>query len=124
MKINCDEALRAFKSPTAIYFDIMNPQILLGRILQKFIDQGYSQYKDYKRFTFLHYAKSSFYVGRENGKNTRIPFAKILLAIEAYQQNPGWYDEGPAKLREAGITHITSPTHSLLHLLEKKDFVI
>jgi hypothetical protein len=102
----------------------MQPEIILGRLLQRFIDQKSSQFLDYNRFVFLRFDKTKVYVGRENGADTPIPFAKILRAINAYQTNPDWYDEGPVKLREAGITHITSPVHSLLHLLAKQDYTI
>lgn len=57
----------------------------------------------------------------EKGADTREPFEKILVAIDAYKENPELYNEGPSKLRDYGITHITSPIRSILHLLPKEE---
>jgi len=46
----------------------------------------------------------------------------LLMGIEAYQSNPSLYEQGPAALREFGITHVTSPIYAMLHLLSKKEF--
>ncbi len=97
-------------------------KILLGRILQKFIDRGFSQVPDYNKFTYISHNSSKVIVGREKGKDTDIPFAKVLKVIEAYQLNPDDYEQGPSKTRDYGIKHINSPIWSMLHLLEKGDY--
>ncbi|SHE45459.1 hypothetical protein SAMN05444008_101439 [Cnuella takakiae] len=100
----------------------MDPKILLGRVLQKMLDQGFSQYANYNRFNYIRHNKNEIVVDRENGQPTKIKFSKILIAIEGYTLNPEWYDCGPSKLRALGLTHITSPIHSMLHLLTKNDY--
>lgn len=100
----------------------MSPDKLLEKILTRFSQSGFSQVASYNRFTYLRATNSSVYVGRENGEDTNVSYAKILRGIEAYQQNPDWYDEGPSKLREASLAHITSPIYSLLHLLKKEEY--
>ncbi len=56
-------------------------------------------------------------VTREDGKDTRIPFAKIAESVNAVRKDPKIYSGGPSKLRDHGITHINSPLWALLHLL-------
>ncbi len=98
----------------------MDSKIILGRLLQKFIDLQVSQFADYNEFGFVSLSVSSVTVSRENGDDTPLPFKKIITAIEGYQRNNELYDLGPAALRDLGITHINSPIHSILHLLSKE----
>jgi hypothetical protein len=65
----------------------MESKIILGRILQRFIDQGYAQVDGYNRFGFIEFKNQEVWVTREKGKNTKVPFAKILDGIEAYRNN-------------------------------------
>jgi hypothetical protein len=97
----------------------MKEYILLGRILQKFKDSGQVQVTGYNRFQYVSETENSVTVLRENGKEAKIPFKRLLIGIEAYQEDPNLYDEGPSALRAFGLTHITSPIWSLLHLLDK-----
>lgn len=62
-------------------------------------------------------------VSRENGKDTRIPIAKLETGVSAVRQDPQIYDEGPSWLRDYGITHINSPVWSLLHLVTKSEIL-
>jgi len=100
----------------------MDSNILLGKILQRFQDKKTSQFKTYNSFGYLRETKNAVYVTRENDKETRIPFKKILIGIDVYKTNSALYDAGPTELRNYGITHINSPIHSLLHLLLKHEF--
>ena len=100
----------------------MDSKILLGKILQRFSDLGISKVDGYNGFEYLKETNNSIYVGRENGKDTQIPFKKILIGIEAFKARPELYKAGPSALREFGITHIASPIWSLLHLLSSKDY--
>jgi len=102
----------------------MDAKILCGRILQIFIDKGYSKVSNYNKFTYLGHTQSYILVGREAGQTTRIPFKKIIEIISCYQANPSDYDLGPGKTREYGLTHINSTVWSLLHLLNKEDYAI
>jgi hypothetical protein len=97
----------------------MDSQIILGRILQRLIDQAHSQVEGYNRFEFRRLNTNNVVVSREKGAATPMPYRKLIVAIQAYQTSPTLYDEGPSALRKFGITHITSPIFSLLHLLEK-----
>lgn len=96
----------------------MDSKILLGKILQRFSDYKTVKVEDYNSFGYIRETNNSVIVTREKGKDTRVPFRKILKGIEAYQLNPKLYIDGPKPLREFGITHETSPVWSLLHLLE------
>ena len=100
----------------------MDSKIILGRLLQRFIDEKSSQYMDYNKFGLIEVKANSIIVSRENGSDTPIPFKKLVSAIEAYQNSPDLYDTGPSSLRNIGLTHITSPIHSILHLLPKEIF--
>lgn len=100
----------------------MDSKILLGRILQKLIDKGYSQVEFYNRFTYIKHTNRYVEVGREKGANTKIYFEKILIVIEAYLNSPEDYNKGPSFTRKYGITHVNSPVWTLAHLLEKKDY--
>jgi hypothetical protein len=97
--------------------------ILCGRILQIFIDKGFVQVDGYNKFTYISHKDTFVLVGREKGKDTRIPFGKIIETIVNYQINPDDYDRGPGKTRDYGLTHINSPVWALLHLLEKGDYL-
>jgi len=100
----------------------MDSKILLGRIIKKLIDQHYSQFADYNRFDFVELKKTSIVVKRENGGNAFLSFNVLLTAIDVYQANTEKYDKGPSELRTDGITHVTSPIFSLLHLLPKESY--
>lgn len=100
----------------------MDSKILLGKILQRFSDTGVSKVEGYTRFTYIKETNKAVHVTREKGKNTVIPFDKILKGIEAYQDNSDLFDEGPAALQKFGISHVTSPVWSLLHLLPVKEY--
>ena len=95
----------------------MDARIILGRILQRFIDTKVSKVEGCNQFGFVELTNSYVMVTRENGQDTKVFFEKLLIGIEAYKHNPELYKAGPTKLRDFGLTHITSPIYSLLHLL-------
>jgi len=101
----------------------MDSKILVGKILQRFEDQGYVQVKGYYRFHRVRETGSSVIVRRQEGTDAVIPFSKIIQGIEFYQENSSWYDSGPSSLREAHILHVTSPVFALLHLLTKEAYL-
>jgi len=86
-------------------------------ILQRFRTQGVSQVPGYNRFPYISETDTAVVVGRERGKDTRIPFAKLEAGVSAVRRDPQTYDGGPGRLRDHGITHINSPVWSLLHLV-------
>jgi len=102
----------------------MDSKILLGRILQRFIDEKAARVPGYQSFGFLRLRTESVLVTRERGKDTPVPFSAILTGINAYQQNAELYQQGPSALRAFGISHVTSPVFALLQLLEQKDYLI
>ncbi len=100
----------------------MDTKILIGKILQKFKAQKIAQVQGYKSFGYIRETENMVYVTRETGMDTAIPFEKIKIGIEAYKSNPNLYTDGPSKLRDYGVTHVTSPIWSLLHLLDISDY--
>jgi len=102
----------------------MDAPILLGRILQRMIDQQYAQVIGNHRFGLVDYSKTTLTVTRENGADTPVPFKKLIRGIEAYQQNNDPYHDGPAALRAYGITHIISPVFALLRLIPADSYRI
>jgi hypothetical protein len=100
----------------------MDSRILLGKILQRFKDQGFAQVEGYNKFGYIRETHNSVIVSRENGKDTPVPFQKILIGIEAYQSNPDLYNGTPNYLHKLGITHVTSPVWAMLHLLRQHDY--
>tara|TARA_R110002049_G_scaffold272440_1_gene449975 strand:+ start:7387 stop:7692 length:306 start_codon:yes stop_codon:yes gene_type:complete len=100
----------------------MDSKILLGKILQRFSDGGISKVEGYNSYRYLRETENAVYVGREQGQDTRIPFKIIIVGIEALKANPELLNKGPNALREFGITHINSPTWSLLKLLSPTDY--
>ncbi len=101
---------------------MVDARILLGKILQRFQDRSVSQVVGYNRFGYVRETNKAVIVTREDGKDTPIPFSKMIIGIEAYQNNPDLYLEGPNVLRDFGITRVNSPVWSLLHLLDKSDY--
>lgn len=100
----------------------MDSKILLGKILQRFYDTKIARVEGYTSFGYIKQTDTAVYVTRENGKDTRVPFDKILIGIKGYQKEPSLYYEGPGALRDLGITHVNSPVWSLLHLLSSEDY--
>lgn len=90
---------------------------ILLKILSRLRQRGYAQVPGYNRFGFVRQADSYLVVSREKGKDTNIPYNKLAVAIDAVRKDSKVYSEGPSKLRKHGLTHITSPLWSLLHLL-------
>ena len=95
---------------------------ILETIQREFKANGYVQVSGYNRFGYIGETPKAFVISREAGKDTRISFSKILQGIEAVQDDTNVYDAGPSALRDYGITHITSPIWSLLHLAPKSDY--
>ena len=93
---------------------------MLGRILQRLVDQGYAQVEGYARFGLIELKAHALIVSREHGLNTRIPFQRMIAAITVYQAEADLYDKNPTALRPFGFMHITSPLFALLHLLPKE----
>lgn len=100
----------------------MDSKILLGKILQRFKDNGKAQVDGYNSFGYIRETENAVWVTRETGEDTPIPFMKILKGIDAYKSDISLYDKGPGALREYEITHINSPVFALLHLLKEPDY--
>lgn len=60
----------------------MDSKIILGRLLQRFIELGSTQYQNLNAFGFIELKSTHVVVSRENGADTRIDFTKIISAIE------------------------------------------
>lgn len=100
----------------------MDSNILLKKILLRFSERKIAQVQGYNKFEYISENGGSVFIGREKGKDTPVPYSKILIAIEAYQKNYDLHDLGPSALRFFGITHVTSPIYAMLHLLEKEEY--
>jgi len=91
------------------------------QIVNRFKERGYAQVPGFNRFGYVKQGNSYVVVSRETGKDTKIPFVKIAKAIEAVRKDSKVYSEGPSRLRQHGITHITSPLWAMLHLLSLEE---
>jgi hypothetical protein len=100
----------------------MDSEVLLDKILKAFREKKIAQVEGYYPFGFIRETGKAVWVTRKKGKDTPIPFIKILNGINAYIAKPELYNEGPSKLRGYGITHVNSPVWSLLHLLSISDY--
>jgi len=94
----------------------MQTSQIIRQIVKRFQQQGYAQVPGYNRFDYVGKGESYVIISRENGNDTKIPFSKLAESIEAVRKDFRVYSEGPSKLRQYGITHITSPLWALLHL--------
>ena len=95
---------------------------ILQKMLEVFRSNGFAQVKGYNRFGYLRETDTAVFVSRETGKDTRVPFDKILLGIEALQDDSNVYSAGPGSLRKYEITRITSPIWAMLHLLPLSEY--
>ena len=95
---------------------------ILQKMLEVFRSNGFAQVKGYNRFGYLRETDTAVYVSRETGKDTRVPLDKILLGIEALQDDSNVYSAGPGSLRKYEITRITSPIWAMLHLLPLSEY--
>jgi len=100
----------------------MESKSLLEQIIKEFRDKQIAQVSSYKSFGYVGETEKAVIVSREKGLDTRVPFDKLLTGIEAFMSDPDLYDQGPTELRSFGITHVTSPVWSLLHLLPKESY--
>lgn len=100
----------------------MESKILLQQIIKTFREKNVAQVAGYKSFGYIRETPRAVIVSREDGLDTSVPFAKILIGIEAYKSEPELYDQRPTELRGFGITHVTSPVFALLHLLKKESY--
>jgi hypothetical protein len=98
-----------------------NRENIVKLILKRLKNNGFSQVDGYNRFQFISELDKAVILLREKGTKARVPFSKIIVAIEAVKRDPSVYDAGPSALRAYGITHINSPIWSLLHLLTKAE---
>ena len=94
-----------------------NTNTLINEALIEIKSKGFAQVPGYKRFSYLRQTNSAVLLMREKGTETRVPFKTLARTFEAVRQDPSVYHDGPNRLREFGITHVTSPTWALLHLL-------
>ena len=95
----------------------MDANNIIKEIANRLKNQGYCQVGGYNRFIYIHETDKAVILLREKGTETRIPYSKLAQAVEAVRIDPAIYQNGPSGLRRHGITHITSPVWSLLHLL-------
>ena len=95
---------------------------LAGEILSEFRRTGRAGVPGYKGFRFLRETEEAIHVTREGGQVARVPFSRLNIAIAAAVENPDVYEGGPSKLREYGLTHVTSPIWALLRVLPRERY--
>lgn len=93
------------------------------KIIERFQKKGFAQVPGYKKFGYISKTSKTVLVSREGGEDTLIPLSKIEEAIKAIRLNNSIFDDGPSSLRKYGITHITSPIWSLVHLLSLEEIM-
>src|SRR6266404_4494671 len=67
---------------------ITSSEALLQRVLKSFRSKGLAQVPGYKKFGYIRETGNAVIVSREAGKDTRIPFEKIIDAINAVKVDP------------------------------------
>ena len=95
----------------------------VSSLIARFKENGDAQVEGYKKFEYVRETNNAVIIRRENGNEVRIPKGTLKKAIEAVQNEPQVYNEGPTKLRKYGITHITSPVWAILHVVNLKEFL-
>ncbi|GGG94127.1 hypothetical protein GCM10007415_31470 [Parapedobacter pyrenivorans] len=59
----------------------VDSKILLGKILQRFVDRKIAKVRGYNKFGYVKQTDKQVYVSRENGENTPVFFKKILTVL-------------------------------------------
>jgi hypothetical protein len=80
-------------------------------------EKGLAQVPGYAPFRYLRRNGAAVFVERRNGNEAKILASVLRRAVEAVREDETIYVGGPSRLREYGITHVTSPTWALLRLL-------
>lgn len=94
---------------------------VVAEIVERFRKAKLAQVAGYNRFTWVGETPSALVVGREAGKDTRVPRAVLAQAVEAARADPAVYGAGPGRLADHGIKYINSPVWALLHLCEQAE---
>lgn len=93
-------------------------------LLKTFEEKGYAQVRGYNSFDYLSRTDTYVLVSRETGKDTKIYFNKLDVAINAVCIDNDVYNNGPSTLRAYGITHVNSPIWAILHLKQMGFYAI
>jgi len=98
---------------------VQSAEDVVKLILERFRSRRVSQVPGYNSFGYVGETERAVIVSRENGKDTRVPIARLEIGVSAVRHDPGVYDGGPRRLRDYEIRYVTSPVWSLLHLVTK-----
>ncbi len=96
---------------------------VVSEIILTIEKHGIAQVPGYNAFRFVRTTPSAVIVLRENGNETVVPRASIERAIEQVRIDYTVYIDGPGRLRDVGLTHVTSPIWALLRLLPLNDLI-
>ncbi len=91
-------------------------------LIARFKEKKIAQVEGYKRFEYVKETNNAVIVRRENGNEARVPKETLERAIEAVQNEPQVYNEGPSRLRNFGITYVTSPVWAILHIAKLSEY--
>lgn len=82
-----------------------------------------AQVPGYKAFRFVRESPASVVLEREGGTEAIVPKSDLELAVESIRRDHSIYIEGPGRLRECGITHVTSPVWALVRMLPLNELI-
>lgn len=92
--------------------------VVLAKIINNFKKQKIAQVQGYNQFKYIRETGSTRIIQRENGSEAKVPFPKLIIAIEGVQKSSTFYNAGSSGLRELGLNHVTSPIWAMLYLID------
>ena len=75
------------------------------------------QVEGYNQYSLIEVRGENLVVTREQGKGTKIPKSRIIMALDKVRKNPSIYEKGPKGIDVAGPVLIPSPIWVILHLM-------
>jgi len=97
--------------------------IVVEELIFRFKMKRVAKVDGYNEFKLVKQQGNNLIVTREKGKETEIPKSRISKAIEFVRKDPTIYDRGPGALHGTGVTHITSPVWTILHLMTLEELL-
>jgi hypothetical protein len=98
--------------------------IVVEELIFRFKMKRVAKVEGYDELKLVKQQGNNLIVTREKGKETEIPKSRILKAIEVVRKDPTIYDRGPGALHgSTGVTHITPPVWTILHLMTLEELL-
>ena len=96
---------------------------IASELIRRLEARKFAQVDGYNKFGFVKKTSTYVVVSREAGQDTKIPGAKLAEAVEAVRCDHNVYSGGPSKLQKKGLTYISSPLWSILHLMTLAELI-